>query len=360
MSRDIETIHDDMLMAISNDYQKSPGYPTYDYTRAFALGCASLSEDIDAAEARQDVFNLTGDDLARYVYQYRGLTRKSGTKATAEIKIISGSGTITEGDLFATLSGVVFEATETKTVVDNDYVALRAVESGTASNVAANTITQVPVTIVGITSFTNPEPASGGTSDESDAELLERFLENLRYPDNGCNKQAYINWATSIDGVGRAKCFPLAYGPDTVEVCITDSDMGVPIADIIAEVQDYIDPEPHGTGAGRAPVGAFCTVTGGVGKTIDVTATLSIASGYTRDSVQAAVEAKLDEYLRGIAFYRIDESQYQSYVSYAKIGECIMETDGVLDYTGLTVNGGTASVQLGDREIPVLGMVTLL
>lgn len=359
MSIDIESIHGDMLMAIPEEYQKTPGYPAYDFTRAFAFACASLSEDIDVAEGHLDVYSLTGEDLDKFVYQHRGLTRKEGLKATASIEIVHGSGTITEGDLFATKSGVVFASLETKSVTDGDTVAVEAVEAGTDGNVAANTITQVPVTIAGIAAFANPEPASGGTSGESDADLLERFFDDLRYPANGSNAQSYINWATSIDGVGRAKCFPLAFGPDTVEVCITNADMGVPDEDIIDVVQDYIDPEPRGTGAGRAPVGAFCTVTGAVGKTIDVSAVLSLASGYVPETVKGQIETGLDEYLKGIAFHRDSVNQYQTYVSYAKVGEIIMDVDGVLDYTGLTVNGGTASVQLEDLEIPVLGMVTL-
>lgn len=359
MSRDIESIHDDMMMALSDEYQKTPGYPTYDYTRAFAFGCASLSEDLDTAEEHLDIFNMTGEDLERFVYQHRGLSRKDGNKALAEIQILSGSGTINEGDLFATKSGIVFRSLETKAVEDNDYVQLEAVEDGTESNVAANTITQVPSTISGINSFTNPDPATGGTSKETDSDLLQRYLDNLMYPDNGCNQQAYINWATSVDGVGRAKVFPLQYGAGTVEVCITDSDMGVPSSDLISDVQSYIDPGQTGTGAGVAPVGAVCTVTGATGKTINVSATLTVADGYTIADVQDEIEANITAYLKDIAFYRLSIDQYQTYVSYARIGECIMDAEGVLDYNNLQVNNGTASVQLTDREVPVIGTVTL-
>lgn len=359
MSRDIESIHDDMMMALSDDYQKTPGYPTYDFTRAFAFGCASLSEDLDTAEEHLDIYKMSGEDLERFVYQHRGLSRKEGNKATTTIDVISGDCTINEGDLFSTKSGIVFQATETKTVSDGDSFSVEAILSGTQGNVAANTITQVPSTISGLTSFTNLDPATGGTSDESDSDLLQRYLDNLLYPDNGCNQQAYINWATSVDGVGRAKVFPLANGAGTVEVCITSTDMGVPTADVIADVQEYIDPGQTGTGAGTAPVGAVCTVTGATGKTINVSATLNVASGYTVAGVTEEIEVNITAYLKEIAFYRLSIDQYQTYVSYAKIGECIMDAEGVLDYTNLKVNNGTASVQLTDREVPVLGTVTL-
>lgn len=359
MSIDIESIHDDMLMGLSNEYQKSLGYPAYDFTRAFAFACAALSEDIDVAEAHLDIYNLTGDDLDKYIYQHRGLERKEGAKATATIEILAGSGTITEGDAFSTKSGLVFLSTETKAVEDGDTVEVEAIEAGTQYNVAAETITQVPSTIAGITSFYNPDPADGGTDNETDSVFIERFLDNLRYPDNGCNQQAYINWATSVDGVGRAKCFPLANGAGTVEVCITGLDMGAPSQAVIDDVQDYIDPGASGEGAGAAPVGAACTVTGATEKAINISATLTIAEGFVLADVADAVETAFDKYLKSIAFLRVDIDTYQTYVSYAKIGDCIMSTDGVLDYTGLTVNSGTGSVQLTDREVPVLGTVTL-
>lgn len=359
MSIDIEGIHGDMLMGISSEYQKTPGFPAYDFTRAFAFACASLSEDIDDAVEHLDVYNLSGEDLDKYIYQHRGLVRKSGVKATATIEIVAGSGTINEGDLFATKSGIVFEATETVTVEDGDTVEVQCTTTGTTGNVAADTITQVPVTIAGISSFTNPSPATGGTDDETDADYLERFLDNLQYPDNGCNAQAYINWATSVDGVGRAKCFPLANGDNTVEICVTGTDMGVPSQTVVDAVQEYIDPNENGDGVGKAPVGAVCTATGATAKNINISATLTIADGFVAADVRTAVTAAFAAYLKDISFKRTSIDSYQTYVSYAKIGECIMTTDGVLDYSGLTVNSGTSSVQLTDREVPVLGTVTL-
>ena len=359
MSIDIESIHEDMLMGIPDNYQKTQGFPAYDFTRAFALACAALSDDISLAETHLDIYNLSGGDLDKYIYQHRGLTRKSGGKATAVLEILSGSGTIAEGDLFTTESNIVFSSLETKAVSDGDTVLVEAVESGTNGNVAANTIVQMPTTIVGISSFTNPDPATGGTDDETDDAYRERYFDNLRYPANGSNAQSYINWATSIDGVGRAKCFPLAFGANTVEVCITGADMGVPSQAVIDAVQEYIDPEPHGTGAGEAPIGSFCTVTPAVAKTINISAVLSIADGFDVETVKENIADAIAEYFASIAFLRLAGGKYQNYASYAKVGECIMETEGVLDYSNLTLNGNVSSVTLDDRDVPVVGMVTL-
>ena len=70
---DVNTIHREMLEELDSTYQRTPGFPAFDFTRAFALGLASLEDDVAAAEARLDPENLTGTDLERYVWQHRAV-----------------------------------------------------------------------------------------------------------------------------------------------------------------------------------------------------------------------------------------------------------------------------------------------
>ena len=79
MSLELNQVHKDMLSAISDKYQKTAGFPAYDFTAAFALAILSLDADISAAEAHADVDNLTGVDLDEYIKQHRGMFRKYGT-----------------------------------------------------------------------------------------------------------------------------------------------------------------------------------------------------------------------------------------------------------------------------------------
>ena len=46
-------------------------------------------------------------------------------------------------------------------------------------------------------------------------------------------------------------------------------------------------------------------------------------------------------------------------VSYARIGAVILDTEGVEDYESLTVNGGTANLEIPARYAAVLGEVTV-
>ena len=351
MSLELEAVHSDMLAQIADKYQKTVGFPAWDFTRAFALAILSLDEDITTAEEHLNVFNLSGLDLDTYIEQHRGLPRKYASYAAATLRVVSGGGEIEAGDAFATESGVEFYAVADGRYSAGDTFAVRAAEGGVSGNVEAGAICIIPTTIAGIGSVTNDAPAAGGAEEEeTDDDYRARFLLDLQTPANGANAASYLSWATAISGVGRAKVFPLAQGAGTVEVCVTSAEMEPPDAALIAQVQGAIDPNQNGDGSGAAPIGAKCTVTGCTALTVNVSATLTLESGAA--DVTEAVKAALTAYLRGVAFV-------SDYVSYAQVGNAILDVDGVADYAALTINGGTASIALAARQVPKLGTVTL-
>lgn len=354
MALDFTQVHKDMLDSISNRYQKTAGFPAYDFTAAFALAVLSLDGDVSTAERHLDIDNLTGTELDTYVKQHRGLSRKYATYATATMTVVTGSGDILAGALFSTASGVEFYAVEDKTCAQGDTFQVRAYVAGESGNVGANEIVYMPITIAGIAAVTNAAAASGGYDAESDDEFRGRLYDDLQRPNNGSNQQAYIAMAMSVSGVGNAKCFPQAFGPNTLEICIVGATMEPADGALIQQVQTYIDPNENGDGAGEAAMGAACTVTTATSLAINVTASVTLAEGYTMTSAAAAVRAVLTSYIRDVAFDRDT-----TYISYAQISNRISGADGILDHTGLKLNGATANVAVGPRQTPVLGTVTL-
>ena len=352
MSYDLDALHSEMLEAVPDRYQKTIGFPAYDLTRAFALAVCSLKEDADTAKAATNVDNMAGDELTRWCRQRKGVIRKEATRSAGTVTIVTGNGTITKGDLFESDGGIQFAASETKIVSDGDAVAVQAVDAGSSGNVAAGTVTRMPVSIAGISKVANAAPMSGGYDAEDDDSLRERYYQEVLSPASSGNKNAYKAWALEVSGVGRAKVFPLADGDNTVTVCILSADMTPAGGDLVAAVQAHIDPGSSGTGEGCAPVGAYCTVEAATAKTINVSCTVTRASGYGAEEVLANVTAAINDYLAGIAFL-------SSYVSYAKIANSVNDAEGVFDYSGLTVNGGTANIALDDAEAPVLGTVSI-
>lgn len=107
------------------------------------------------------------------------------------------------------------------------------------------------------------------------------------------------------------------------------------------------------TGGGKAPVGARVTVEAAVSVLINISSTLTVAAGYDAISVKAAVQQGIEAYIKGLAF--TDDND----VRYVRIGNAILDTPGVQDYSGLTINGGIANIVIGIQEVAVTGVVTL-
>ena len=348
--KNVDEIHAELLENISDNYQKSEGFPVWDILRAFAYGLKRLWDKVFDVEAQLDVDNMTGNDLDRFVFQRKGLTRKAANKSVAVIRIVTGEGTITAGNLFATANDIRFEALETKAVVENDTIAVRAVVAGASGNVAANTITEMPVTITGIAEVTNDSPAVDGYDAENDDALRDRYYEALQEPATSGNVYHYKRWAKEVSGVGDAKVFGLWAGDNTVQVVIIDSDKKVPSAETVARCQEYIDPGIAGSGEGEAPVGAYCTVTAATALNVNIETTLDYDGDET--IIRTEIEEKVTEYLADIAFN-------SNYVSIAKIGDMILDIDGVNDYLDLEINGSATRLQIPEKSVAILGTVTI-
>lgn len=345
MSRTVDEIHAEMLETISDSYEKTAGYPTYDLTRSIAIVAAGLEEISDDLYNHLDPNNLSGTELNAYTSQHKGISRKEANKAVGQL-LVTGTCDIVYGDLFETENGVQFYADNNYSIVDSGTIGIKAVNAGASGNVGANTITLVPVSIPNLNSVTNPSPTTDGYDAESDESLLERYLFALQQPITSNNKVAYKNWALEVTGVGNAKVAPLEDGDNTVSIYIINSNMMPADAALIARVQNYIDPNSSGTGEGIAPMGAYCTVKSAVEKAINISVELSYISGYSVEQVKANVTASINAYLASVNFV-------SDTVSFARIGASILNSEGVADYINLTVNGNDDNVALDEYEVAV-------
>ncbi|MGN7470506.1 baseplate J/gp47 family protein [Brevibacillus sp. SAFN-007a] len=341
----------DMLTSVSDEHDKRPGNFFYDALAPAAEQFEKVDAAIEAAKKKLDIRTLTGEELEQRIYERTGIGRKPATHAIGTATL-AGTGMVRIGDLVETPGGIQFRVTETKAISGSGTVSIEAVVAGADGNVPANTITLFPVTLAGLTAVTNPSPTADGFDAESDDDLLQRYYERIRTPATSGNKAHYKNWAKEVPGVGDARVIPLWAGDNTVKVVIIDSDKKPASPAIVADVQEYIDPGVTGTGEGAAPLGAFATVVSAAGVNINVSVTITLSAGYTLQQATENISMSLTQYLKGIAFA-------ESIVSYAKVGATILESDGVEDYSGLTINGGAANVSVGTEEVAVLGTVTV-
>jgi uncharacterized phage protein gp47/JayE len=267
---------------------------------------------------------------------------------------VTGNGTITEGDLCQTENGIQFRFLSTVIVAGASDINAQAVVAGSSGNVPANQIKYLPVSIPGITSISNAVPSSGGYDEESDSSLLQRYYEHIQKPSTSGNKYQYKEWAKSVTGVGDARVVPLWNGSNTVKVIIIDANKEPAEAALVGNVQDYIDPGVTGLGDGEAPLGAYCTVESAAGKAINISFTAVKDPSYTDQQRIDNVTAGITAYFQSIAF-----NDAITAASYAQIGNAILQSAGILDYSNLTINGGTANIPLATNEVPELGVLTI-
>lgn len=95
------------------------------------------------------------------------------------------------------------------------------------------------------------------------------------------------------------------------------------------------------------PVGADLTVGTAEEIAINVSCKIEMTGNVTEN-----IKKNISEYLTKISFSK-------GYVSYAKIGQAILNTDGVIDYTNLTVNQSTNNVPITETQIAVLGVLKI-
>lgn len=342
---DEKIIHDRMMVNISDEYDKSKGNFVYDITKPVAVEFAKQQEKIATVQEKLDVEKLTGDELTRTVYQRTGIIRKPATQATTTVIVSGTAGTLVKvGELVGTET-ILYTVIEEAILNESGFahVRIQCNEFGQVGNVPANTIVNFPASINGLVNVYNPEPVVDGYDEETDNDLRQRYYDKLQRPGKAGNKYHYREWALEVTGVGDAKVFPRYNGPLSMKVVVIDANKLPANAELVQKVYDHI--------AEQMPFGVEdLNVIPAVGVPINISATLSLVDGYTEPIVKQYIKENMIEYLKEIAFKA-------SYVSYAKTGSEVIDSDGVLDYQDLLINGSTANVIIPDDGVPVMGGV---
>ena len=101
----------------------------------------------------------------------------------------------------------------------------------------------------------------------------------------------------------------------------------------------------------KRPIGANVTVVSATEKAINVSATVRLSRGYSQSEVETLFKDKLTQYLKEIAFK-------DTYVSTARLGNLLLDTTGVFDYSDFKVNGAMNNVNLLDTDVPKVGTIS--
>lgn len=356
----------ELLSNVPDTYQKNVGYFIWDLMRAIGKVFAKLWQKLQYLCAFFDIENLEYDDLVKFVFQRKGIIAKTESYASGLLKVTSGSGTITAGDIFQTSGGLEFKSKETIAVDEGDTFEVECLTAGTVGNVPVDSITVIPVTIQGIVSVTNENAFTGGYEKESKESIISRYYQALQEPITSNNIYHYKKWALEVTGVGDAIIKPLWNGDNTVKVIIANGNKQCADSTLVQAVQNYIDPYElvngvkvgWGCGNGQANIGCYCTVESGTKLNIDVEFDAEFKTGVTVAEGTASIRNSIENYLKTTVF-----KKDITYVSYALLLGAIVNAEGVKDISNLLINNDVNNIPIQNTttacEIAMLNNLTI-
>lgn len=340
------TILQRMLDATSADIDKRTGSITYDMLSPAAIELALAYIELNNVLNFGFADTTFGPYLDLRADEY-GLTRKASVKSVGSLTFSGPNGTVIAAGTQASTGGntpVTFITTEAGTIASGSVtVDAEALVGGASGNVALNTITQLIGDLVGVVTVNNAANFDGGADTETDAALLARYYERARNPATSGNAAQYRQWALEVAGISDAKVTPVWAGAGTVKVVLLDDDKTAPASSVVTEVADYIETV--------RPVGATVTVVGATEVAINVSGTYTLASGAVIADARAQILAGLTAYLKTLAFV-------DPVVRYTQIANVVLNAEAVVDYSALTVNGGTGNITIASGSVAIAGTVT--
>lgn len=354
-----------MLARVPNSLDKREGSMIQ---TALGAGAYSLEEfymDLDKVQRGGAIQTAVGEDLDNWSV----IANVERYPASPAVRLgVFNLNTIPIGARFSTIDGgesVNFEAT--KQVGPGQYE-LTCETPGVSGNSYTGPI--LPITAIpGLTSAEITDILVPGDDTETDDALRERIISALRERPFGGNVADYKRVVRAIDGVGDLQVYPTWDGGGTVKLSIIGADWMPASPQLVNTVQLTVDPPPNqGFGYGTAPIGAKVTVTAPEAVKVDMSAVLTLRSGYDVDQVRPLVQEAVEAYLLAVRqdWAAPDANRltdYSCWVYVARVISAILSVAGVVNATAVTLNGGTNDLQLAEtgltQQVPVLGEVTL-
>lgn len=305
-----------------------------------------------------------------YLAVIAGLTRYP---ASAAVRLGIFDMAVPIGSRYSTINGadsINFQATAVTTgETEGDYYfQLTAETPGSIGNEYTGPI--LPITAIpGLNSAQITDILVPGDDEESDEDFRARIIEALNDRPFGGNIASYRTYIMAIDGVGAVQVYPTWNGGGTVKCSVLGADFLPASPTLVENVQNAVDPPPNqGLGLGTAPIGAQVTIVAPDTLTVNVSATLQLASGYAIGQVQTPIQQAIENYMLSVRQewatpVNTTSVEYQANVYVARIVAAIVSVPGVINATNVQLNGGTADLILTEagatQQVPITGTVTL-
>lgn len=355
-----------MLDRVPNTYDKRDTSPI-----PTALGPAAWALEgfyIVLAQVQQQGYiqTATGENLDMLSI----LADVSRSQASPAVRLGIFNIAVPIGSRFSTVNGadsINFIVTAASDTGANQYQ-LTAETAGSIGNDYVGPVLPIS-TIPGLTSAQITDILVPGEDTETDDSLRKRIIQALNERPYGGNIANYREWALDVSGVGAAQIWPTWNGGGTVKLSLLGADWLPASATLISTVQNAIDPPPNqGLGLGLAPIGATVTVTAPETVTVNISAALTLAPGSTVEQVQPLIEAAIQSYFldtrKNWSTPLSNASvEYNADIFIARVTAAILSVSGVLNATGVILNGAAADISLtqsgSKQQIAIMGTVTL-
>ena len=349
-----ENIMDRCLDRVSSSIDKREGSVVYDAIAPAAADLAIMYIELAYLMDRAFPDTESGDDLTKKVRE-RSIFRTPATTAIRKGYFEDGNGAAMDVPIGTRFSGDNLNYTVTEKIATGQFRLLCETPGAAGNQYQGNLF---PIDYVeGLGAARLADILINGEDEESDEDLLDRYMDSLQAQAYGGNKADYKTKVELLQGVGAVKVFPVWNGGGTVKIVFVNSDWGIPSSDLVNSVQTAVDPvQNQGVGDGIAPIGHVVTVEGVTGTTINVSFTLTFSGSATWSTVETSVKKAIQDYFDSLA--KTWDEQENLVVRVSQIETKVLNVEGVIDITGTKINGGTQNISLASNAIPVLGVVT--
>lgn len=359
-----ENLLDDVLDEAPEDIDTRQGSIFYDAVAAVTLKIAKLYADLGLIIDMTTVATATGDALDIKAGEY-GITRHDPTPARYRVNF---EGTVPNAEERFFTDEFFFRLQHDE---ENGIYYLEAEEAGAECNTVLSGTIAIPAgDIPGLESATFGTVYEYGSDVETDESLRARVQSKISGPAENGNREHYKLWCEEVEGIGRARIYPLWNGPNTVKAVLVDS-RGNPCSQTkVSEVQNYVDPATKGyqttvngktyvvgdgLGEGRANIGAHFTAMSAQGLPVNVSFTAEPAENYTAETIKQEVEKAVGEYLQKLCVSA--KETIDVVVRLTTIGGILSDLPCIVDYRDLLLNGKAENIIPGQDDVPVPGEV---
>lgn len=333
-----------MLERIPNKYDKREGSVIYDALAPVAYEMEQILLDYETKLRNTFAGTADRDGLIKRCAE-AGILPFEATYAIRRMVTTPTNIDVTIGERFR-YDGLNFIVVEK---VEDGLYNIQCEEKGSKGNFGTGNL--IPVNYIqGLeTAKLIDDVVIYGEDEEETEALRERYFATLPTMTLDGNISQYSKWCREFEGVGNYKIFPTWNGINTVKVSILSSENTPASDELIEEFQEFLDPNSEGLGEGKAPIGAMVTVTTAKGINVDVTAQLTLKSGFVEP---LNLREKILEYLKGINYNR-------NFVSVIAISSIIQNCDGVDVVIDTQLNGGKENIPLTIEEVAVLNNLNI-